>query len=81
MGDGSSVAVSIFKLFAKTKLILAIGFCFYNRVSLVNGRYDLGVKNALKAAGGVGFEYPACSAYAYVPGQAYTGGQRVTCDG
>ena len=81
MEDGSSVAVSIFKLLAKTKLILALAFCFYNRDSVANGRYDLNTKNALRTTGGAGFKYPACSAPAYVSGQAYTGGQRVSCDG
>jgi len=47
----------------------------------VNGRYDLGIKNGLKSAGGVGFRYPACSAPAYVSGQQYTGGEHVSCDG
>jgi hypothetical protein len=77
MRGGSSVAVPVSKLLAKTELISA--FC--GRRSVGNGRYDLNTKNALKAAGGVGFMHPACTAYEYVPGQAYTGGQRVTCDG
>ena len=33
MRDGSSAAVSIFKLLTKTELILMIVFCFYNRGS------------------------------------------------
>lgn len=47
----------------------------------MNGRYELGIKNALRAAGGAGFKYPGCSAPAYTPGQAYTGGERVSHDG
>ncbi|KAF9648538.1 class III chitinase [Thelephora ganbajun] len=47
----------------------------------VNGRYDLGIKNALKAAGGTGFTYPTCSAPAYVSGQPYTAGQQVSYNG
>ncbi|KAJ4499044.1 glycoside hydrolase family 18 protein [Lentinula lateritia] len=47
----------------------------------VNDRYDLGIKNALVAAGGTGFTFPACSAPAYVAGTAYSGGSKVSYDG
>ncbi|KAF9036504.1 class III chitinase [Hymenopellis radicata] len=46
-----------------------------------NGRYDLSIKNALVAAGGTGFPFPACSAPTYVSGGAYTGGSQVSFDG
>ncbi|KIK71335.1 carbohydrate-binding module family 5 protein [Collybiopsis luxurians FD-317 M1] len=46
-----------------------------------NDRYDLGIKNALVAAGGTGFTFPACSAPAYVSGQSYTGGSQVSFGG
>ncbi|KAF5384673.1 hypothetical protein D9757_006206 [Collybiopsis confluens] len=47
----------------------------------VNNRYDLGIKNALVAAGGTGFTFPACTAPAYVSGQSYTGGSQVSFGG
>ncbi|KAJ3783795.1 class III chitinase [Lentinula aff. detonsa] len=47
----------------------------------VNDRYDLGIKNALVAAGGTGFTFPACTAPAYVAGTAYSGGSQVSYDG
>ncbi|EJF66447.1 class III chitinase [Dichomitus squalens LYAD-421 SS1] len=47
----------------------------------VNNRYDLAAKNALVAAGGTGFTYPACSAPAYVSGNAYTGNSQVSYNG
>ncbi|THH32105.1 hypothetical protein EUX98_g2083 [Antrodiella citrinella] len=47
----------------------------------VNGRYDLGIKNALSAAGGIGFTYPACTAPAFVAGANYQGGSQVSFDG
>ena len=46
-----------------------------------NGQYALGVKNALVAAGGTGFSFPACSAPAFVQGQSYTGGSKVSSGG
>ncbi|KAJ3490512.1 hypothetical protein NLI96_g1393 [Meripilus lineatus] len=47
----------------------------------VNGRYDLAIKNALSAAGGTGFTFPACSAPAYVSGTGYQGGSQVSYGG
>ncbi|KZV77579.1 carbohydrate-binding module family 5 protein [Peniophora sp. CONT] len=47
----------------------------------VNGRYDLAIKNALVAAGGTGFTYPACSAPAFASGTSYTGGSQVSYNG
>lgn len=47
----------------------------------VNSRYDLGIKQALQAAGGTGFTYPACSAAAFVSGNDYTAGEQVSYDG
>ena len=47
----------------------------------VNNRYDLAAKNALVAAGGTGFTFPACSAPAYVSGTAYTGNSQVSYNG
>ncbi|TCD70658.1 Chitinase 1 [Steccherinum ochraceum] len=47
----------------------------------VNGRYDLAVKNALSAAGGTGFTYPACSAPAFAAGTNYQGGSQVSFGG
>ncbi|KAF7965602.1 hypothetical protein HWV62_42675 [Athelia sp. TMB] len=46
-----------------------------------NSRYDLGIKNALVAAGATGFTYPACSAPAYVSGTDYSGGAQVSYGG
>ncbi|KAI0076286.1 class III chitinase [Panus rudis PR-1116 ss-1] len=46
-----------------------------------NNRYDLAIKNALVAAGGTGFTYPACSAPAFSAGQSYTGGSKVSYNG
>ncbi|KAI0275109.1 class III chitinase, partial [Gloeopeniophorella convolvens] len=46
-----------------------------------NGRYDLGIKNALVAAGGTGFSYPACSAPAFQSGSSYSGGSQVSFGG
>ena len=48
---------------------------------IANGRYDMAIKKALQAAGGVGFVYPVCSAPAYVSGKAYTVGQNVSYKG
>ena len=47
----------------------------------VNDRYDLAIKNALVAAGGTGFTYPACSAAAYSSSSTYTAGQQVSYQG
>ncbi|KAI9066698.1 carbohydrate-binding module family 5 protein [Trametes sanguinea] len=47
----------------------------------VNGRYDLAAKNALVAAGGTGFTFPACSAQAYVKGNNYPGSSQVSYNG
>ncbi|KAJ3777575.1 glycoside hydrolase family 18 protein [Lentinula raphanica] len=49
--------------------------------AFVNDRYDLGIKQALVAAGGTGFTFPPCSAPAYVAGTSYTGGSKVSFDG
>jgi chitinase len=38
-----------------------------------NGHFDKTVKNALTAAGGTGFTYPACSAPAWQSGSSYSG--------
>lgn len=46
-----------------------------------NNRYDLAIKNALVAAGGTGFTFPACSAPAFVSGSAYTAGSQVSYEG
>ncbi|KAF9056654.1 glycoside hydrolase superfamily [Panaeolus papilionaceus] len=46
-----------------------------------NNRYDLAIKNALVAAGGTGFSYPACSAPAFVAGSNYAGGSLVSYGG
>ncbi|KAF8559335.1 glycoside hydrolase family 18 protein [Imleria badia] len=46
-----------------------------------NDRYDLAIKQALSATGSTGFTYPACSAAAYVSGQAYTAGDTVSYGG
>ena len=48
---------------------------------VANGRYDMGVKNGLISAGGVGFKRPACSAPVYTSGQVYTAGSQVSFDG
>jgi chitinase len=55
--------------------------CFVPYFFLANGRYDLAIKNALSAAGGTGFSFPACSAPAYVAGSQYTGGSQVSYGG
>ncbi|KAG9314587.1 glycoside hydrolase family 18 protein [Chiua virens] len=46
-----------------------------------NNRYDLAIKQALSATGATGFTYPACSAAAYVSGQAYTASEQVSYGG
>ncbi|KAF8588618.1 carbohydrate-binding module family 5 protein [Ramaria rubella] len=46
-----------------------------------NDRYDLAIKNALVAAGGTGFTFPACTVPAYVAGTSYTGGSQVSFGG
>ncbi|KAJ7630611.1 glycoside hydrolase family 18 protein [Roridomyces roridus] len=46
-----------------------------------NNRYDLGIKNALVAAGGTGFTFPACSAAAYSTSGTYPGGSQVSYQG
>ncbi|KLO20503.1 glycoside hydrolase [Schizopora paradoxa] len=46
-----------------------------------NDRYDVAIKNALSAAGGTGFTFPACSAPAFVSGTNYPGGSQVSFDG
>jgi chitinase len=48
---------------------------------IANSRYDLAIKQALSATGSTGFTYPACSAVAYVSGQAYTAGETVSYGG
>ena len=48
---------------------------------IANNRYDLAIKQALSATGSTGFTYPACSAAAYVSGQAYTAGETVSYGG
>ncbi|KAJ7293237.1 class III chitinase [Mycena rebaudengoi] len=47
----------------------------------VNGRFDLAIKNALVAAGGTGFTFPACSAPAYSTTGTYVGGSKVSFQG
>ncbi|KAG5646715.1 hypothetical protein DXG03_002397 [Asterophora parasitica] len=47
----------------------------------VNNRFDLAIKNALVAAGGTGFTFPACTAPAFVPGKAYSAGDKTTYNG
>ncbi|KAJ2928915.1 hypothetical protein H1R20_g8190, partial [Candolleomyces eurysporus] len=46
-----------------------------------NNRYDRAIKNALVAAGGIGFTYPACSAPAYASGNGYSAGSQVSYGG
>ncbi|KAJ7042588.1 class III chitinase [Mycena alexandri] len=46
-----------------------------------NNRYDLAIKNALVAAGGTGFTFPACTAAAYSTTGTYPGGSQVTFQG
>ncbi|KAI0762673.1 class III chitinase [Fomes fomentarius] len=46
-----------------------------------NNRYDRAAKNALVAAGGTGFDFPACSAPAFVSGTAYTANNQVSYNG
>ncbi|KAF7306627.1 Glycoside hydrolase family 18 protein [Mycena indigotica] len=46
-----------------------------------NGRFDLAIKNALVAAGGTGFTFPACSAPAYSTSGTYTAGTQVSYQG
>ncbi|KAJ7129985.1 class III chitinase [Mycena crocata] len=46
-----------------------------------NNRYDLAIKNALVAAGGTGFTFPACSAPTYTTTGTYPGGSRVSYQG
>ncbi|KAJ7655161.1 glycoside hydrolase family 18 protein [Mycena polygramma] len=46
-----------------------------------NNRFDLAIKNALVAAGGTGFTFPACSAPAFSSTGTYTGGSQVSYQG
>ncbi|KAJ7456650.1 class III chitinase [Mycena latifolia] len=46
-----------------------------------NNRFDLAIKNALVAAGGTGFIYPACSAPTYSTTGTYVGGSKVSYQG
>ncbi|KAK0208471.1 class III chitinase [Desarmillaria ectypa] len=46
-----------------------------------NDRYDLTIKGALAAAGGVGFTYPACSATNYSAGSIYIASSTVSYNG
>ncbi|PBK77093.1 class III chitinase [Armillaria solidipes] len=46
-----------------------------------NDRYDLSIKGALAAAGGVGFTYPACSAINYSAGSVYIASSTVSYNG
>ncbi|KAJ6627271.1 glycoside hydrolase, partial [Mycena sp. CBHHK59/15] len=46
-----------------------------------NNRYDLAMKNALVAAGGTGFKFPACSAPTYSTTGTYVGGSQVSYQG
>ncbi|TFK41331.1 glycoside hydrolase family 18 protein [Crucibulum laeve] len=46
-----------------------------------NNRIDKAIKNALSAAGGTGFTFPACSAPAYIAGTNYAGGSQVSFGG
>ncbi|KAI1797605.1 class III chitinase [Ganoderma leucocontextum] len=47
----------------------------------VNNRFDLAAKNALVAAGGTGFTFPACSAPAFVSGTVYTANNQASYNG
>ena len=49
--------------------------------SIVNNRIDKSIKEALVAAGGSGFTYPACSEPAYVPGENYPASSKVSHGG
>lgn len=46
-----------------------------------NNRFDLAIKNALVAAGGTGFIYPACTAPTYSTTGTYVGGSKVSYQG
>ncbi|KAJ7770791.1 glycoside hydrolase family 18 protein [Mycena maculata] len=46
-----------------------------------NDRFDLAIKNALVAAGGTGFTYPACSAPTWESTGIYEGGAQVSYQG
>ncbi|KAJ7666463.1 glycoside hydrolase family 18 protein [Mycena rosella] len=46
-----------------------------------NNRFDLAIKNALVAAGGAGFIFPACSAPTYSTTGTYVGGSTVSYQG
>ncbi|KAJ7139780.1 class III chitinase [Mycena epipterygia] len=46
-----------------------------------NNRFDLAIKNALVAAGGTGFTFPACSAPAYSTSSTYVAGSQVSYQG
>ncbi|KAH6917558.1 class III chitinase [Coprinopsis sp. MPI-PUGE-AT-0042] len=46
-----------------------------------NNRFDQTIKNALVAAGGTGFTYPACTAPAYSQGTGYSAGSQVSYGG
>ncbi|KAH9911448.1 glycoside hydrolase superfamily, partial [Epithele typhae] len=46
-----------------------------------NNRYDAAAKSALVAAGGTGFEFPACSAVAWSASGTYPGGSQVSYNG
>lgn len=71
------VPVSIFKhLLGRQQLeLMAVFIC------AANGKYAKSIKTALWLAGGVGFTYRPCSAYGYVEGEGYIGGQQVSYEG
>ncbi|THV06084.1 glycoside hydrolase family 18 protein [Dendrothele bispora CBS 962.96] len=49
--------------------------------AVANDNYDESIKSALTAAGGTGFEFPPCSAPAFVAGTNYPGGSIVSFEG
>lgn len=67
--------------YGKSQTLLPVDVFMIVFSPIANNRYDLAIKNALAAAGGTGFTYPACSAPAYVSGQGYSGGSQVSYGG
>ncbi|KAL0578028.1 Chitinase 2 [Marasmius crinis-equi] len=49
--------------------------------AVANGNYHQGIKQALIAAGGTGFEFPTCTAQAWSSGATYTQGSKVSFGG
>ncbi|PPQ66111.1 hypothetical protein CVT26_010912 [Gymnopilus dilepis] len=77
IGTLSSIAVQMRKSFPSFGGVML----WDESQAYANNRFDLAIKNALSAAGGTGFTYPACTAPAWVAGTSYTAGSQVSFGG